>query len=149
MHSCVRPYKTMYNLTRPFETLPSRQPTDTCQSPSRQFPNIFQTPTRQTPKFRHVGPFLLLEARCWFFLPFSFFLLLQWENKVNFYFNQLKWSWVCKLEWSLTIGFDTIQINLAAIIKCLGKILNKSYQPRSGEKFKGDLDPCFHFHFFT
>ena len=34
------------------------------------------------------------------FLP-SFLLL--WENKVNPYSNQLKLSWVCKLEWILTI----------------------------------------------
>ena len=29
-------------------------------------------------------------------------LVVPWENKVNSYSNQLKLSWVCKLEWSLT-----------------------------------------------
>ena len=45
----------------------------------------------------------LLEPR-WglFFLP-SFFFFFQWENKVNSYSNQLKLSWICKLEWSLII----------------------------------------------
>ena len=30
-------------------------------------------------------------------------VLVTGENKVNSYFNQLKLSWVCKSEWSLTI----------------------------------------------
>ena len=50
---------------------PTRHPPYTCQTPSRQFPNNFQTPTRKSPKFRHVGSFLLVKARCGFFLPFS------------------------------------------------------------------------------
>ena len=39
------------------------------------------------------------------FLPSSF---LPWENKVNSFSNQLKLSWVCKLEWSLTINGKSV-----------------------------------------
>ena len=69
------PFKhPIYPLQTPLRHLPdthktpSRQSTDTCQTPSRQFPYTFQTHTRQPPKFRHPGPFQLLEAR-WWFLP--------------------------------------------------------------------------------
>merc|ERR1711954_98297 len=82
---------------------PARHPPDTRQTPSRQFPYTLQTPTRQSPKIRHVWSFLLLKARWGLLLPSSFFFLLPWENKVNSFSNQLKLSWVCKLEWSLTI----------------------------------------------
>ena len=38
--------------------------------------SLLQAPTRQSPEFRHVGSFLLLEARCGlFFLPSFFFFL--------------------------------------------------------------------------
>ena len=132
MHSCVRPYKTMYNLTRPFETLPSRQPTDTCQTPSIQFPNIFQTPTRQTPKFRHVGSFLPLEARCWlFFLPSflppgkqSQLLLKPTEVELGF---KLKWSLTKSTQfydaggvWMSRIFPDSIVSNMALILMTYG-----------------------------
>merc|ERR1711954_379967 len=78
---------------------------DTCQTLTRHPPDNFHTSTRQSPKIRPVGSFLLLKARWGLFLPsfFFFFFLLPWENKVNSYSNQLKLSWVCKLEWSLTI----------------------------------------------
>ena len=71
---------------------------------SRHPPDSFHTPTRQSPKFRQVGALPLLKAKWGFLLPSSF-LLLPWENKVNSYSNQLKLSWVCMLEWSLTISF--------------------------------------------
>ena len=73
------------------------------QTPFRQFRNILQTPTKQSPMFRHVWTIHLLEARCGLFLSSFFLLLLPWENKVNSYSNQVKLSWVCKLEWSSTI----------------------------------------------
>ena len=47
---------------------PSRHLPDTRQTPSRHYPYTLQTPTRQSPKFRHVGSFLLLKARCGLFL---------------------------------------------------------------------------------
>ena len=39
------------------------------------------------------------------FLLSSFFLLVTGENNVNYDSVQLKFSWVCKLEWSLTKGW--------------------------------------------
>ena len=35
-------------------------------------------------------------------------IVLKYENKVNSFSNQLEFSWVCKLEWSLTITFDVM-----------------------------------------
>ena len=64
----------------------------TLKTPSRQFPNIFQTPTRLSPKFRNVGLFPLLEAKCGFFLLLPS-ILLPWENKVNSYSNLFQPSW--------------------------------------------------------
>ena len=46
------------------------------------------------------GPFILVEVRWGLLL---FFLLWQGESKVISYPNQLKFRWVCKSEWSLTI----------------------------------------------
>ena len=102
-HTIQHPIDTLQTpLRHPPDAIetPLRHPPDSHQPLSRQFPNTFQAPTRQSSNFRHVGAFLLLEARCGFFFPPSFFL--RWENKVNCYSNQLKLSWVCKLEWSLT-----------------------------------------------
>ena len=103
-HTIQHPIDTLQTpLRHPPDAIetPLRHPPDSHQPLSRQFPNTFQAPTRQSSNFKHVGAFLLLEARCGFFFPPSFFL--RWENKVNCYSNQLKLSWVCKLEWSLTI----------------------------------------------
>ena len=74
-----------------------RHPSDTLQIISRHLSDTH----RQSPKFRHVGSCLLLEARCGLFLPSSS-CSSSMGKKVNSYSNQLKLSWVCKLEWSLT-----------------------------------------------
>ena len=87
---------------------------DTRQTQSAQFPNTLWTPTRQSLKIRHVGAFLLPEARWGLLFQVDEDMLhrlhrlmricglFHWENKVNSFSNQLKLSWVCKLEWSLT-----------------------------------------------
>ena len=100
----------------------SRRPPDTRQTPSRQFPSTFKTPTRQSPNFRHVWSSLLLEARCGLFFFFLLLLLLPpWENKVISFSNQLKLSWVCKLEWSLT----KCHVVPGARLPCAGSANNK------------------------
>ena len=45
---------------------------------------------------------IVLKGRRGFVLKGRRGIVLTCENKVNSYSNQLKFSWVCKLEWSLT-----------------------------------------------
>ena len=80
---------------------PSAHHPDTFPTPSKDTSDNIQTPFRHPPNFKHVGSFLVVEARCGLFF---LLVLVPWENKVNSYSNQLKLSWVCKLEWSLTIN---------------------------------------------
>ena len=100
--------KTHYRLTVHTLSTPYKQPPYTHQTHSRQFPNTFQTPTRQSPKFRHVGSFPLLEARCgllwtWvsckvdmFFLQSGLgFLVWHVKTKPNSYSDQSKFLEVC------------------------------------------------------
>ena len=71
---------------------PSVHHPDTLPTPSKDTSDNIQTPFRHPPNFKHVGSFLVVEARCGFLLVLL--VLLPWENKVNSHSNQLKLSWV-------------------------------------------------------
>ena len=71
---------------------PSVHHPDTLPTPSKDTSDNIQTPFRHPPNFKHVGSFLVLEARCGFLLLLLLLVLLPWENKVNSYSNQLKVS---------------------------------------------------------
>ena len=103
-------------LTKPArgaEAWASRPLLDTLQTSSRHLPETrhnpytFQTSrhllyTFQTPT-RHIGPSPLEKLVRVLILV----VLVTGENKVNSYSKQLKLSWVCKSEWSLTTGTKT------------------------------------------
>ena len=108
----VRRHKTLNDAIYTLQ-IPSRHPLaiiqtpsvhhpDTLPTPSKDTSDNIQTPFRHPPNFKHVGSFLVVEARCGLFFFLLLVLLVPWENKVNSYSNQLKLSLVCKLEWSLT-----------------------------------------------
>ena len=63
---------------------------------ARQSSNTFQTPTRESPKFRHVGSFLVLEARCGLFLLLVLLLVLPWELLAINYYILLNMVSLCK-----------------------------------------------------
>ena len=96
---------TLKTPSRPHQT-PTRHLPDTLQTISIHPPDTHKTVTKDQ-TCRVIGSFLLLKAG-WGLLPLSFLPSLQWENKVNYYSNQLRLSWVCKLEWRLTILFQYI-----------------------------------------
>ena len=88
---------TSRHQTETLQMLSRLQP-DTLLTHNRDPSDTQQTSLRYSPNIRHAGPFLLVEFWCGLLL----LLLWQGENKVNSYSNQLKVSWVCKLEWNLT-----------------------------------------------
>ena len=109
---------------------PSRQPPDTRQTPSRQFLNTFQTPTRQSPKFRHVGAFLLLKARCGLFLLLLFFF----RRKTKSTPTQTNWSLVGFASWGgvwqwLWVGLVNSRIRLFSAWQKKREILVGSLPP--------------------
>ena len=73
---------------------PSRHPSDNLQAQTRHFQDTHRTSTN----FKHVGSFLLADARCELF----FFFFHAKTKSTPTYSN---WSWVrtLKSEWSLTI----------------------------------------------
>ena len=90
-HALLDIFKTPF---WPFLWTPIRLPQDTIQTPSKHPPDKLSIPSTHTIlatkgqllSFKHVGPFLLVEARC------GFFLIVTGWNKVKIYNKQLKLS---------------------------------------------------------
>ena len=80
---------------------PSRHPSDTLQTSFWHPSDIFQTHRVRAPNLKHMGTFLLVEAR-WglFLLPSFFFLPSFFRGKTKSTPTQTYWSWVGIASWS-------------------------------------------------